>query len=93
MGHFRVFTKLNIHWFYCADLLIWDGASYHRSVEIREYLASINQNLPSQQWKITCIRLAPYAPEQNPVVSAASPTGEDMIVASQELCPPILYVM
>ena len=47
--------------------IVWDGVSYHRSVEIREFLTSLNQNLPPEQWKITCIQLAPYAPEQNPV--------------------------
>jgi transposase len=47
--------------------IIWDGVSYHRSLEIRNYLASVNQNLPPEQWQITLYRLAPYAPEQNPV--------------------------
>lgn len=26
--------------------IVWDGVSYHRSVLIRDYLASVNQNLP-----------------------------------------------
>ena len=47
--------------------LIWDGASYHRSEEVRTYLASVNQQLESLHWKITCIRFAPNAPAQNPV--------------------------
>ena len=47
--------------------LIWDGASYHRSVEFQAYLNSVNQGLDVQEWKITCIRFAPNDPEQNPV--------------------------
>lgn len=45
----------------CPDsriALIWDGASYHRSQEVREYLESVNQGLDESEWKITCIRFA-----------------------------------
>jgi len=48
-------------------IIIWDGASYHRSALVQEFLTQVNGTLPSEQWKITCIRLAPNAPEQNPV--------------------------
>ena len=47
--------------------LIWDGASYHRSKEVKSYLHSVNQGLEPEEWKITCIRFAPNAPEQNPI--------------------------
>ena len=47
--------------------MIWDGASYHRSQFVKSYLDSLNQGLKPQEWKITCIRLAPNAPEQNPI--------------------------
>lgn len=47
--------------------LIWDGASYHRSKEVKSYLNSVNQGLEPHLWKITCIRFAPNAPEQNPI--------------------------
>lgn len=47
--------------------LIWDGASYHRSQALRDYLASVNQGLEEAQWQITCIRFAPNDPRQNPV--------------------------
>jgi transposase len=47
--------------------LIWDGASYHRSKEVRAYLDSINRGLEEKEWKITCIRFAPNAPQQNPI--------------------------
>ena len=48
-------------------VLIWDGASYHRSQEVKRYLTSVNQQLDELNWKITCIRFAPNAPKQNPV--------------------------
>ncbi len=48
-------------------VIIWDGASYHRSAVVREFLQQVNGSLPPEAWKITCIRLAPNAPEQNPV--------------------------
>lgn len=47
--------------------LIWDGASYHRSKQVKSYLHSVNQGLEPEEWKITCIRFAPNAPEQNPI--------------------------
>ncbi|MGK7949944.1 MAG: transposase [Xenococcaceae cyanobacterium] len=47
--------------------VIWDGASYHRSKEVKSYLDSLNQGFEPKKWKITCIRFAPNAPEQNPI--------------------------
>ena len=47
--------------------LVWDGASYHQSADMRNYLAKINADLPEEKWPVTCILLAPHAPEQNPV--------------------------
>ncbi len=47
--------------------LIWDGAKYHKSDAIKEFLASVNQSHEPEQWHITCILFAPNAPEQNPV--------------------------
>lgn len=47
--------------------LIWDGASYHRFAEMRDYLAEVNAGLTEEEWKITCLLFAPHAPEQNPV--------------------------
>lgn len=47
--------------------LIWDGASYHRSQAVKDYLASVNQGLQESEWRITCIRFAPNDPRQNPV--------------------------
>jgi len=48
-------------------MIIWDGASYHRFAEMREYLQEVNNNLPPEEWVITCELFAPNAPEQNPV--------------------------
>ena len=48
-------------------LLIWDGASYHKSHEIQKYLQEQNRNLTKEDWTIRCILFAPNAPEQNPV--------------------------
>jgi transposase len=47
--------------------LIWDGASYHRFGEFREYLTEVNQNKFPDHLEITCILFAPNAPQQNPV--------------------------
>jgi transposase len=47
--------------------LIWDGASYHRSQEIKDFLAEKNAGKAESQWQFTCILFAPNAPAQNPV--------------------------
>ncbi|MBD1928711.1 IS630 family transposase [Trichocoleus sp. FACHB-90] len=47
--------------------LIWDGASYHKSDEVKDFLAAVNNNYEPTEWQITCIVFAPNAPEQNPV--------------------------
>ncbi len=47
--------------------VFWDGASYHRSEDLKSYLATVNQDRSEDTWKITCTRFAPNAPEQNPV--------------------------
>lgn len=48
-------------------VLIWDGASYHKSQEVKNYLAAVNTGLSPSQWQVQCILFAPNAPEQNPV--------------------------
>ncbi|WP_017327147.1 IS630 family transposase [Synechococcus sp. PCC 7336] len=48
-------------------LIIWDGASYHRYKEMKDYLREINQELEASEWPLRCVLLAPNAPEQNPV--------------------------
>jgi len=48
-------------------IIIWDGASYHRSQQIKDYLDSLNNSLEKEEWLITCERFAPNAPQQNPV--------------------------
>jgi transposase len=36
--------------------VLWDGASYHCSIEVRAYLASVNQGFEESERKLTCIR-------------------------------------
>lgn len=48
-------------------LLLWDGASYHRAHEIRDFLAEVNDQLAEEQWPIHCIQFAPNDPTQNPI--------------------------
>lgn len=47
--------------------LIWDGASYHKSEEFQAYLEKVNEGLEKKDWRVECILLAPYAPEENPI--------------------------
>lgn len=48
-------------------VLIWDGASYHKSKEMKAFLADVNAGQDAEQWQVRCILFAPNAPEQNPV--------------------------
>lgn len=47
--------------------LIWDGASYHRSQVVKDYLALVNNGLEESEWIITCHRFAANDPRQNPI--------------------------
>jgi hypothetical protein len=47
--------------------LIWDGGSYHKYGEFRDFLLELNGDKEPDNWSITCILLAPNAPQQNPV--------------------------
>jgi transposase len=35
-------------------LIFWDGASYHKYAEMREYLGLVNQGLEKSEWLIIC---------------------------------------
>jgi transposase len=48
-------------------VLIWDGASYHRFGEFRDFLEKVNNETPVLERQINCILFAPNAPQQNPV--------------------------
>ena len=48
-------------------ILLWDGASYHRGVEMQEYLEGMNFGQSRDDWVVTCVLFAPNAPEQNPI--------------------------
>jgi transposase len=39
--------------------LIWDGAKYHSSAEVKDFLSVVNKGLEESDWKITCLRLHP----------------------------------
>jgi putative transposase len=47
-------------------LIIWDGASYHRSQQIKDYLDSLNANLEKEQWLITCVHICPKCTSTEP---------------------------
>lgn len=48
-------------------LVLWDGASYHRSEVVRQFLAQLNEEKPEQEWQIHCVCFAPHCPQQNPI--------------------------
>ena len=48
-------------------IFIWDGASYHKFGEFKEFLEEINNWKKANEWPITCILFALNAPQQNPV--------------------------
>jgi len=41
--------------------IIWQGASYHKSQELRIYLDLVNKEKVLEEWKINCILFAPNA--------------------------------
>jgi transposase len=48
-------------------VMIWDGASYHRSKQVKAYLRTLNGTRPVTERLIHLERFAPNAPEQNPM--------------------------
>jgi transposase len=48
-------------------ILLWDGASYHRGVEMQDYLEGLNEGRSRDEWLVTCVIFAPNAPDQNPI--------------------------
>lgn len=66
-------------------VIIWDGATYHRSQEWRDYLDQINKGKTEEEWLIRCIRLAPNAPEQNPI-ELVWLQGKEMVRKYWNLC-------
>ena len=63
-------------------LLIWDGASYHKSEEMKEFLVDVNAGKYTMQWQVRCILFAPNAKRAKP--------SRRCVVASQELHQKIL---
>ncbi len=60
-------TLLREHYAGKQLVLLWDGASYHRSKEIQAYLTTINEGTTEANRCVHCIHFAPYAPQQNPI--------------------------
>lgn len=48
-------------------LIVWDGASYPYQQAMRDFLETSQANRPTDEWKVCCMRLAPYTPQENPV--------------------------
>jgi transposase len=48
-------------------IICWDNASYHRSCAVHDYLEVVNRGHAADMWPITCVALAPHAPDQNPI--------------------------
>lgn len=59
--------QLRAHYPEKSLVVLWDNVSYHRSLEIQNYLANINYNTNESNRNIHCINFAPHAPEQNPI--------------------------
>jgi transposase len=48
-------------------LVLWDGATYHRDQNVKEFLAEVNFGLEENDWLVTLMPFAPNAADQNPV--------------------------
>ena len=48
-------------------LIFWDGVSYHHQHTMRDFLQTMQADVPPDEWKICGTRLAPYTPQENPV--------------------------
>lgn len=62
--------------------VIWDGASYHKSDEMKAFLASVNAGYEASMWQVTCILFAPNAPQRS--------SGRRCLVTGKELFEKIL---
>lgn len=47
-------------------VLIWDGASYHKAEEMKEFLAAINAGKDAMQWQVRCILESAQRPRAKP---------------------------
>ncbi|MDB9527401.1 transposase [Oscillatoria sp. CS-180] len=48
-------------------LILWDGASYHRSKELKAFLAPVNDGFEADAWNIHCVRFTPNDLRQNSI--------------------------
>jgi hypothetical protein len=65
-------------------VLIWDGSIYHRSQEIKAFLASVNDGLTEVDWTITLLQFAPNDPTQNPYAFGGARPYEDIWLAAKK---------
>ena len=73
-------------------ILIWDCASYHRGVEMQEYLEAVNLNRQVNERLVTCVLFAPNAPEQNPI-EAVWLKAKDYLRKQWRKCSTFQHVM
>jgi transposase len=48
-------------------MAVWDNASHHKAIAVREYLAEVNAGMPEKDWLITCRWFVPHDLSQNPI--------------------------
>lgn len=66
-------------------VVVWDGASYHRSDLVKTYLRNLNGERPEEERRIQCLRFAPNAPDQNPM--------EDVWLAAKNAVRKLWYTL
>lgn len=65
--------------------LVWDGASYHRSVEIQDFLAAVNGCYERSQWRITWRAFC--------TEFTRTKSGRRYLVTDQKFCEKILVLV
>jgi transposase len=71
--------------------IIWEGAIYHKSQDLMDYLNLVNKGKSPEEWKINCILFAPNAPEQNPVEDIWLP-GKNLMTKFAYRCKSLAIV-
>ncbi|PSP03091.1 MAG: hypothetical protein BRC54_13120 [Cyanobacteria bacterium SW_7_48_12] len=54
---------------------LWEGASYHRCQEFRDFLTQLNQGQDGVDGKVHCLRFAPTPQKKTRLTTLGSPTG------------------
>ncbi len=66
-------------------LVVWDGASYHRSEQMQQYLEQVNAGKTESHWQLHCLRFAPNAPQRS--------SSRRHLVTSEDFCSAALLPM